>query len=105
MAPDDAARMIFMQDPSNGMINAIVKEFGLYPPGAFVRLMGGETGVVVQRGVSVKYPIVALLTGEDGRPLSRPLRQDTAEPGYGVQAVLGEAPGLDKVSLADLLAV
>lgn len=105
MAPDEAARMVFMQDPQSSMINAIVKEFGLYPPGVFVRLMGGETGVVVQRGVSVKSPIVALLTDGRGQPLPSPLRCDTAEPGYGVSAILGEDPGMGRVSLAQLLTV
>lgn len=105
MAPDEAARMVFMQDPKSSLINAIVKEFGLYPPGVFVRLMGGETGVVVQRGGSVKTPIVALLTDGRGQPLPSPLRCDTAEPGYGVSAILGEDPGMGRVSLAQLLAV
>ncbi|TDM08867.1 MAG: hypothetical protein C4K60_05725 [Ideonella sp. MAG2] len=105
VAPDEAARMVFMQDPQNSMINAIVKEFGLYPPGTFVRLVGGETGVVAQRGVSVKFPIVAVLSDAHGKPLPQPLRCDTSQPGRGVVATLGEDPGLARFSMSQLLTI
>ncbi len=78
MAANRAGREIFMQDPEHPMNNAIVKEFGVYPPGCFVLLASGETGVVVRRGTSANTPIVASLTSKKGEPLSEPLRRDTA---------------------------
>ena len=39
-----------MQDPGHPICAALVKEFGVYPPGCFVTLASGETGVVVKRG-------------------------------------------------------
>ena len=56
-----AGREIFMQDPGHPVCSALVKEFGVYPPGCFVTLASGETGVVIKRGSTVMSPIVALL--------------------------------------------
>jgi HD-GYP domain-containing protein (c-di-GMP phosphodiesterase class II) len=78
LAANRAGREIFMQDPGHPMNNAIVKEFGVYPPGCFVLLASGETGVVVKRGPSANTPLVASLTGSRGEPLPEPLRRDTA---------------------------
>jgi hypothetical protein len=50
LAADQAGRQMFMQDPGHPMTAALVKEFGIYPPGCYVRLVSGEMGVVVQRG-------------------------------------------------------
>ena len=56
MAADRAGRAMFMYDPGNSMTAALVKEFGVYPPGCFVKLVSGETAVVVKRGPSVDHP-------------------------------------------------
>jgi HD-GYP domain-containing protein (c-di-GMP phosphodiesterase class II) len=94
MAADKAGRMIFMQDPGHPMTAALVKEFGVYPPGCWVRLMSGETGLVVRRGATVMTPIVAALTSPTGQTLAQPLRRDTAQPGFAVHSVLGNhSPG------------
>ncbi|MCV2354078.1 hypothetical protein LNV09_07850 [Paucibacter sp. B2R-40] len=97
MAADRAGRMMFMQDGSHPMTAALVKEFGLYPPGCFVRLASGETGVVVKRGASVMTPIVAALTTPYGSPLPQPMRRDTAERGYCIHAVLGDRGQLERL--------
>ena len=57
MAADRAGRAMFMYDPGNSMTAALVKEFGVYPPGCFVKLVSGETAVVVKRGPSVVTPL------------------------------------------------
>jgi hypothetical protein len=59
---DQAGRQMFMQDPGHPMTAALVKEFGIYPPGCYVRLESGEMGIVVQRGPTVTTPVVACLT-------------------------------------------
>jgi HD-GYP domain-containing protein (c-di-GMP phosphodiesterase class II) len=91
MAADVAGRAIFMQDPSHPMTQALVKEFGIYPPGSLVRLGSGEAAIVVQRGPTVTTPVVACFTDAGDRPLGKPYRVATSEPGRGVVSLLHPA--------------
>jgi hypothetical protein len=90
MAADLAGRQMFMQDPGHPMTAALVKEFGIYPPGCHVRLHSGELAVVVARGGTITTPVVACLTDPIGRVLPKPERVDTATKGRAVAAVVGE---------------
>ncbi len=90
LAADVAGRQMFMQDPGHPMTAALVKEFGVYPPGCHVRLKSGELAIVVQRGPTVTTPIVACLTTPRGTPLSQPMRRDTSRAEYAVAAVVGQ---------------
>ncbi len=85
---DRAGREMFMSEPGHPMIAALVKEFGLYPPGCFVMLASGEIGMVVRRGHAVNNPIVAVMTTAKGTPCAEPLRRDTSFPAYAVKSVL-----------------
>ena len=87
-AADKAGREIFMQDPGHPVCAALVKEFGVYPPGCFVALASGETGVVVKRGPTVMTPIVAALTNAYGSPLREPVRRETMMPLHAIVGVL-----------------
>lgn len=88
LAADVAGRAIFMQDPSHPMTQALVKEFGIYPPGCLVRLGSGEAAIVVQRGPTVTSPVVACFTDAGDRPLGKPYRVATSEPGRSVVSLL-----------------
>jgi len=90
MAANRAGREIFMQDPADPMNHAIVKEFGIYPPGCFVRLVCGETGVVIKRGPTANSPIVASLADRLGQPFAEPVRRDTAVRDYLILEVVDE---------------
>jgi HD-GYP domain-containing protein (c-di-GMP phosphodiesterase class II) len=90
MAADRAGRAMFMYDPGNSMTAALVKEFGVYPPGCFVKLVSGETAVVVKRGQSVITPLVAALTTPSGTPLAEPLPRDTSKRECAIAGVVGE---------------
>ena len=87
-AADRVGRDIFMQDPGHPVCSALVKEFGVYPPGCFVTLASGETGVVIQRGSTVMSPIVAAMTNACGAPLPEPVRRDTMMPLYAIVKVM-----------------
>lgn len=87
-AADRAGREIFMQDPGHPVCAALVKEFGVYPPGCFVTLASGETGVVIKRGPTVMTPIVAALTSSYGATLREPVRRDTMMPLHAIVGVL-----------------
>jgi HD-GYP domain-containing protein (c-di-GMP phosphodiesterase class II) len=105
IAADQAGRMMFMQEPGHPMVAALVKEFGLYPPGCFVRLASGETAMVVRRGSTVMAPIVAVVGRSRGAALARPRRRDTAQPAYAVQCVLPAHAGMARLAPEQLLAV
>jgi hypothetical protein len=100
---DQAGRQMFMQDPGHPMTAALVKEFGIYPPGSYVRLASGETGVVVQRGPTVTTPVVACLTSARGTALTTPLRVDTAIARHAIQCVVGEGSVGHKLPLDKLI--
>jgi hypothetical protein len=105
LAADVAGRQMFMQDPGHPMTAALVKEFGIYPPGCHVRLASGETGVVVARGPVITAPVVACLTDARGKPLPQPRRVDTADKARAVVAVVGEQMAAVPPPLDRLLAV
>ena len=88
VAADLAGRQMFMQDPGHPMTAALVKEFGIYPPGCFVRLASGELAMVIGRGELITAPMVACLTDCDDRPLSHPLRRSTADRAHAIVAVV-----------------
>ncbi len=103
MSADLAGRQMFMQDPGHPMTAALVKEFGIYPPGCYVRLTNGETGVVVERGPTLTCPIVACLTNARGAPLPAPLRVDTSLKRFQILCVVGEGSVTARLPLERLL--
>ena len=104
IAADLAGRQMFMQDPGHPVTAALVKEFGIYPPGCHVRLVSGELAVVVARGESIVAPVVACLTTARGVPLTLPVRLDTSRAGHGVAAVVGESSVSRSMPLERLMA-
>ena len=104
MGADQAGRQMFMQDPGHPMTAALVKEFGIYPPGCHVRLVSGELAVVVARGEAIAAPIVACLSNARGAPLPAPIRRDTSQSGSAVACVVGEAAVGRRLPLDRLMA-
>lgn len=104
LAADVAGRQMFMQDPGHPMTAALVKEFGIYPPGCHVRLASGELGVVVARGPTITAPVVACLTDAQGRPLVRPQRRDTGERAHAVVGIVGASEVPQRVSVEQIVA-
>jgi HD-GYP domain-containing protein (c-di-GMP phosphodiesterase class II) len=90
MEADRAGRAMFMYDPGNSMTAALVKEFGIYPPGCFVKLASGETAIVVKRGASVVTPWAAALTTPRGSALTEPEPRDTSKSEFAILGVIGE---------------
>ncbi|MEN9416988.1 MAG: hypothetical protein RI988_608 [Pseudomonadota bacterium] len=91
ITPDRVGRELFVRDAANPMAHALIKEFGLYPPGSFVRLASGETGIVIKRGPTMLTPVVAALTWRSGEPRTEPLRRDTSQSAFKVlQSVVAD---------------
>ena len=105
MAADLAGRQMFMQDPGHPMTAALVKEFGIYPPGAYVRLASGALAIVVQRGEVITAPVVACLTDDRGTPLPEPERRSTADRQHAVTAVVVEGQANTRLPMDRLAAL
>ncbi|MDV7402877.1 hypothetical protein RZS08_66250, partial [Arthrospira platensis SPKY1] len=63
-----------------------VKQLGMYPPGSYVKLKTGETGVVVRRGHRVNTPLVMAITDAEGLLLTSPSKRDCQIPMYAIQS-------------------
>ena len=105
IAADKAGRMMFMQEPGHPMTIALVKEFGIYPPGCLVKLASGETAMVVRRGQTVTSPIVAVMSTPFGASLTEPIRRDTSQREYAIHSVLEPHATKVRLSPEQLMAV
>ena len=85
---DRAVRDFFLANKTQPAAAAILKEFGVFPPGTLVRLASGETAVVVRRGAAGNTPIAAAIMNRNSEPMLNPARRDTAKPEHAIQAVL-----------------
>lgn len=73
-------------DPQFGIL--LIKELGIFPPGSWVRLANGETGIVLKRSDSSTQPLVGALLNPRGDAYVRPLRRQTADQQFRVTEVL-----------------
>lgn len=85
---DAAARLQYQAGKGDVMTAALIKEFGLYPPGCAVRLKSGEVGMVMRRGESASTPLVAVVADRSGIVLTEPARRDTSRPETAIAAVI-----------------
>ncbi|MFN3861605.1 MAG: hypothetical protein ACK4R2_09055 [Roseateles sp.] len=100
-----AARAVFLDElgqPDDAGA-ALIKAVGLYPPGSLVRLRNGEVGMVFKRGFSANEPLVAVLIGKSGSPLSAPVPRDTRLASQAIAASLAPAKLKLRVNLDTLL--
>jgi hypothetical protein len=85
-----AARDLFTNSGGDPLAGLIIKEFGIYPPGAYVKLATSEVAIVTQRGATANAPIVMAITNKDGDPLSLPSRRDTSLASFKITATVDE---------------
>jgi HD-GYP domain-containing protein (c-di-GMP phosphodiesterase class II) len=60
------------------LIGVLIAAVGLFPPGSYVRLANGETGVVVRRLRDPKHPVVYALHQDTTAPYDTPKKRLTA---------------------------
>jgi hypothetical protein len=104
LPPNQAAREMFASASGHPIVAALVKEFGIYPPGCFVRLASGETAIVIQRGASVTTPVVACLTRPNGQPMMRAQRRETGAKESAVVAIVADGDVMVRVPWESLYA-
>lgn len=88
MPAQQAARELFVASNGHPMAALLIKEFGIYPPGCFVKLASGETAIVVRRGANANTPMAAAITNRHGVPLPDTPRRDTSQPQFAVVATV-----------------
>ncbi|MEP7100572.1 MAG: HD domain-containing phosphohydrolase [Burkholderiales bacterium] len=72
------------------LASALIKSFGIFPPGSLVKLASGELGIVTRNGDKAYHPLVAALTDATGVPRLAPLMRDTACRERAVIALVSE---------------
>ena len=93
----EAARQMFAEAKGSPMAAAIIKEYGIYPPGNFVQLASGEMAVVIRRGATAHTPTAAAVTDHNGIPIVRTIKRNTAEPAYAIKALVTDNKTLLRV--------
>lgn len=86
----ESARQLFKLDGGGPMAMAIIKEFGIYPPGEFVKLKTGELAVVIRRTASANTPIAASITDKAGVPVLHIVRRETARPEHAIAGLVAD---------------
>jgi HD-GYP domain-containing protein (c-di-GMP phosphodiesterase class II) len=76
----------------------IVKELGVYPPGAFVKLQSGELAIVIHRGSNPQAPTVKVVVGPRGAPFDKPILRKTDIREYEILDVVER----DRIVIVDL---
>ena len=92
MTPTQALKQLFQTrgrviDEKIGML--FIKEMGVYPPGAYVRLKNGELAMVTRRTNSTTKPKVKTIINARGESIRKPVLRDCSESEF---EVLGLCP-------------
>lgn len=93
----EAARQLFKLDGGGVMAMAIIKEFGIYPPGELVKLKTGELAVVTRRTASANTPIASSITDRTGVPVLNIVRRDTSRPEHAITGLVADKSLLERV--------
>lgn len=99
MSAQQAGRGLHQIANASPRAAAVIKAFGIFPPGSRVRLASGELGVVVRHGEKVHHPRVVALTNGAGEPHPEPVLRDSARQEHAVVALL--SPDTIPVRLTD----
>jgi HD-GYP domain-containing protein (c-di-GMP phosphodiesterase class II) len=83
----EAARQMYSESGGDPAAAAIIKEYGVYPPGSVVRLASGELAIVIRRGASGLTPVAAAITDKSDLPTVHTKQRDTAQPAYAIKGV------------------
>lgn len=70
------------------LIQMMIKEIGVFPPGAIVKLVNGEIGVVKLRQENSAFPIVYAFCRQNGMPMLNPLKRETIKAEYNVDGIV-----------------
>lgn len=66
----------------------MIKELGVFPPGALVRLASGEIAMVKERVANTASPVAYAFIRTDGMPMTVPVRRETARSEFQIQGLV-----------------
>jgi HD-GYP domain-containing protein (c-di-GMP phosphodiesterase class II) len=75
----------------NRLIHLMIKEVGVFPPGAIVQLTNKEISVVKQRQDNNVFPIVYSFVKPTGMPMLTPMRRETSNPEHKIEGIVSFA--------------
>lgn len=87
----EALREVFLKRGAEidaELAGLFIKEVGIYPPGAFVRLTNGDIAVVLKRGLNGTNPLVKSVIGPRGAPLPFMVDRDTSQTGFEIREMV-----------------
>ncbi|MDH5190655.1 MAG: HD domain-containing protein [Gammaproteobacteria bacterium] len=90
LTAQEALRQFFVekgQQYDEKLSMLFIKELGIFPPGAFVKLKNGEIAIVIKRGDNTLFPIVCSYIADDGSSYSTPMKRDTNIKEFGIDSV------------------
>jgi HD-GYP domain-containing protein (c-di-GMP phosphodiesterase class II) len=85
--PRNALRDMYLKKDSNldgDLIQTLIKEIGLFPPGSVVRLKSGEIGVIKHATHKAADAIVHTVYDRHGMPLREPVRRAAGQPEFEI---------------------
>jgi len=88
MHPTQALRSLLMDDGKtcDAKITAFfIKELGIYPPGCCVKLVNGETAVVMFKGITTTTPAVQAITNQLGDALHYPENRNSGTERFAIK--------------------
>ncbi|MBO9686505.1 MAG: hypothetical protein J7598_07830 [Mitsuaria chitosanitabida] len=88
MSAAQAGRELHQMAAQSPLAAALIKAFGIFPPGSVVRLASGEVGLVVRNGDKAHRPMVSALTNANGEPRHTPVLRDSSRDDHAVVALL-----------------
>lgn len=80
MTPSDALKRLFRvsgPEVDVKLTSVLIKEIGIYPPGAVVELVNKEIAIVTRRGEDKMIPVVKSIFTADGNRYPEPLERDS----------------------------
>jgi HD-GYP domain-containing protein (c-di-GMP phosphodiesterase class II) len=105
MAATAASRAAYLDEnqQTDEAGTAIIKATGIYPPGSFVKLAGGEIAIVIKRGARATAPVVASVVGAKGLPLSQPVVRDSRQKAHEITGAASPREVMVRLSVDDLI--
>ena len=87
----DALREMFLkrgEEVDGDLVQIFIKEMGIFPPGALVRLNNGEHAVVIKRSRDATCPRAQAVAGPRGAPYSVIRERDCSVDDYGIKEMI-----------------
>ncbi|HUW50223.1 MAG TPA: HD domain-containing phosphohydrolase [Sulfuricella sp.] len=89
--PQHALRDMYMGKDSSldgELVQVLIKEIGMLPPGSIVRLKNGEIAAVKNRTIKMSEAVVYSVYDQKGMPLVSPLRRETQSPEFEITGMV-----------------